>query len=84
MKKRLPIFATADDRAKYLAAYEAMFTLWTVPHDAIDVHGIAYGPRLGILRFELHILGYSCTVKYRIGHGKLYDRSYLPAQTYLP
>ena len=37
MKKRLPIYTTSDGRAKYMAAYEAMFSLWTVPHDAIDV-----------------------------------------------
>jgi pimeloyl-ACP methyl ester carboxylesterase len=37
MKKRLPIFATSDGRAKYMAAYDAMFTLWKVPHDSIDV-----------------------------------------------
>lgn len=37
MKKKLPIFATPDGRAKYMAAYEAMFTLWKVPYDSIDV-----------------------------------------------
>ena len=37
MKKKLPIFTTPDGRAKYMAAYEAMFSLWKVPHDSIDV-----------------------------------------------
>ena len=37
MKKRLPIFATPDGRAKYMAAYEAMFTLWNVPYDSFRV-----------------------------------------------
>ena len=37
MKKKLPIFTTPEGRAKYMAAYEAMFALWKVPHDSIDV-----------------------------------------------
>ena len=37
MKKKLPIFKTPEDRAKYLAAYEDMFDLWKVPHASIDV-----------------------------------------------
>jgi pimeloyl-ACP methyl ester carboxylesterase len=37
MKKKLPIFATPEGRAKYMAAYEAMFALWKVPHDCVDV-----------------------------------------------
>lgn len=37
MKKRLPIFTTPEGRARYMAAYEAMFSLWTVPYDAVDV-----------------------------------------------
>ena len=37
MKKKLPIFTTPDGRAKYMAAYEAMFSLWKVPHDSIDI-----------------------------------------------
>jgi hypothetical protein len=31
IKKKLPIFATPEGRAKYMAAYEAMFALWKVP-----------------------------------------------------
>lgn len=42
MKKRLPIFSTPEGRAKYMAAYEAMFGLWTVPYEAVDVK-TAYG-----------------------------------------
>jgi hypothetical protein len=30
MKKKLPIFTTPENRAKYLTAYEAMFALWKV------------------------------------------------------
>ena len=37
MKKKLPIFTTPENRAKYLAAYEAMIALWKVPYDCIDV-----------------------------------------------
>ena len=37
MKTKLPIFATTDGHRAYLAAYEAMFTLWSVPHDEIDL-----------------------------------------------
>jgi pimeloyl-ACP methyl ester carboxylesterase len=37
MKKRLPIFTKPDGRANYMAAYEAMFSLWKVPYDSIDV-----------------------------------------------
>lgn len=37
MKKKLPIFATPEGRSKYIAAYEAMFSLWKAPHDAMDI-----------------------------------------------
>jgi hypothetical protein len=37
MKKRLPMFTTPEGRAKYMAAYEAMFSLRKVSHNAIDV-----------------------------------------------
>jgi pimeloyl-ACP methyl ester carboxylesterase len=37
MKKRLPIFQSSHGRQQYLAAYEAMFKLWTVPYDSVDV-----------------------------------------------
>jgi len=68
MKKKLPIFATPDDRAKYLAAYEAMFALWKVPHDSIDVktrfgstHINACGPSNGKPLVLLHGAGLSST-----------------------
>ena len=32
MKKKLPVIKTPENRAAYLAAYEAMFALWKVPH----------------------------------------------------
>jgi len=37
MKKRLPIYTTSEGCAKYMAAYEDMFSLWTVPYEPIDV-----------------------------------------------
>ena len=69
MKKRLPIFATSDGRAKYMVAYEAMFTLWKVPYDAIDVktsygstHINVSGPIDGHPLVLLHAAGLSSTV----------------------
>ena len=68
MKKRLPIFITPEGRAKYMAAYEAMFTLWTVPHEAIDVktgygstHINVSGPSDGYPLVLLHAAGLSST-----------------------
>jgi pimeloyl-ACP methyl ester carboxylesterase len=68
MKKRLPIFTTPDGRAKYMAAYEAMFSLWKVPYDAIDVktgygstHINVSGPADGYPLVLLHGAGLSST-----------------------
>jgi len=69
MKKKLPIFKTAENRATYLAAYESMFTLWQVPHDSITVktsvgvtHINASGPGDGYPLVLLHGAGLTSTV----------------------
>jgi len=69
MKKKLPIFAKSDGQAKYMEAYEAMFSLWKVPHDSIDVrtsygptHINVSGPSDGYPLVLLHAAGLSSTV----------------------
>ena len=69
MKKKLPIFAKSDGQAKYMAAYEAMFSLWKVPHDSINVktsygstHINVSGPSDGYPLVLLHAAGLSSTV----------------------
>ena len=69
MKKRLPIYTTPEGRAQYLAAYEAMFSLWEVPYEAIDVktkygttHINASGPADGYPLVLLHAAVLSSTV----------------------
>ena len=69
MKKKLPIFATPEGRAKHIKAYEAMITLWKVPHDGIDVktsygstHINASGPGDGDPLILLHAAGLTSTV----------------------
>jgi pimeloyl-ACP methyl ester carboxylesterase len=69
MKKKLPIFTTPENRAKYLATYDAMFALWKVPHDRIDVktsygstHINASGPGDGYPLILLHAAGLTSTV----------------------
>jgi pimeloyl-ACP methyl ester carboxylesterase len=69
MKKKLPIFANSDGQAKYMAAYEAMFSLWKVPHDSINVktsygptHINVSGPSDGYPLVLLHAAGLSSTV----------------------
>jgi pimeloyl-ACP methyl ester carboxylesterase len=68
MKKRLPIFTTPEGRAEYMAAYEAMFSLWKVPHDSIDVktrygstHINVSGPGDGHPLVLLHAVSLSST-----------------------
>lgn len=69
MKKKLPIFSTSEGRAKYMAAYEAMFDLWKVPFDPMDVatsygstHINVSGPAHGHPLVLLHAAGLSSTV----------------------
>ena len=69
MKKKLPIFTTAEGRTEYLKAYETMFNLWRVPHDSIDVktsygstHINISGPDNGKPLILLHAAGLSSTV----------------------
>ena len=68
MKKRLPIYTTSEGRAKYMTAYEAMFSLWKVPHDAIDLetsygstHINVSGPIDGYPLILLHAVSLSST-----------------------
>jgi len=69
MKKKLPIFAGPAGRAKYMEAYEAMFALWKVPHESIDLktgygstHINVSGPDDGYPLMLLHAAGLSSTV----------------------
>jgi pimeloyl-ACP methyl ester carboxylesterase len=68
MKKKLPIFTTSDGRAKYMVAYESMFSLWKVPYDSIEVrttygstHINVSGPGDGYPLVLLHAAGLSST-----------------------
>jgi pimeloyl-ACP methyl ester carboxylesterase len=68
MKKKLPIFTTPEGRAKYMTAYEAMFALWKVPHDSIEVkttygatHINVSGPDGGYPLLLLHAVSLSST-----------------------
>ena len=69
MKKRLPIFSTPEGHAQYVAAYEAMFDLWPVPHEPVEVktsfgltHINVSGPGDGYPLVLLHAAGLSSTV----------------------
>ena len=71
MKKKLPIFSTDAGRAKYLAAYEEMLTLWAVPHEPLEVntsfgttHINVCGPTDGYPLVLLHTAGFSSTAWY--------------------
>lgn len=69
MKKRLPVIKTPEDRTKYLEAYEAVFSLWNVPHETIEIktrygstHINACGPSKGYPLVLLHGAGLSSNV----------------------
>jgi len=69
MKKKLPVIKTPENRAAYLAAYEAMFALWKVPHDSVVVktsfgstHINACGAGDGYPLFLMHGAGLTSTV----------------------
>ena len=71
MNRKLPIFTTSEGREKYIKAYDAMFSLWKVPHDAIDVmtsfgstHINVSGPSDGPPLILLHSSGLSSTAWY--------------------
>ncbi len=84
MKKRLPIFTTPEGRAEYMAAYEAMFSLWTVAYDAVDVktkygttHINVSGPSDGRPLVLLHGAGLSSTAWFaNIAELSLHHRVY--------
>jgi pimeloyl-ACP methyl ester carboxylesterase len=84
MKKKLPIFATFEGRAKYMAAYETMFSLWKVPNDPIDLatsygstHINVSGPVNGHPLVLLHAAGLSSTVWFaNIAELSAYHRVY--------
>jgi len=68
MKKRLPIFVKPEGHAKYMEAYEAMFSLWKVPYDSTEVktsygstHINVSGPCHGHPLVLLHAAGLSST-----------------------
>ena len=72
MKKKLPVFNSAEGRSKYIAAYEDMFSLWQVSHDPIEVktrfgltHINASGPEEGYPLVILHGAGLNSTVWFR-------------------
>jgi len=69
MKKRLPVIKTPENRINYLEAYEAVFSLWNVPYDSIEVetrygstHINASGPGDGYPLVLLHGAGLSSNV----------------------
>ena len=69
MKSRLPIFSTPEGRDQYIEAYDAMFNLWPVPHEAVEVetsygstHINVSGSGDGYPLVLLHAAGLSSTV----------------------
>ena len=71
MSPKQSIFTSPEGEATYMAAYEAMFDLWPVPHEAIDVetrygrtHINVSGPEEAPPLFLLHAASFSATVWY--------------------
>lgn len=84
MSNELSIFTSPEGETQYYAAYEAMFSLWPVPHEPVDVktrHGRTHinvtGPKDGLPLVLLHAAGFSSTAWFaNIGPLSRHHRTY--------